>query len=450
MQEIRVLSPCGGLGYGFPEASIKEAMLREPHIIAVDAGSTDPGPHYLGSGEGTLSRDAQKNDLKVLLAARNKANIPLVVGSADTAGARPHVEKTVSIIREIAKENGYRFKLAVITADIDKVFLKQNLKLGRVRDFEHPTSLTSEIIECSRHIVAQMGVEPIIKALKSGADVIIAGRSYDPAIMAALPILHGFDKGLAFHMGKILECGAYAAEPQSSADSMLGIIRSDHFDVEPTNPALRCTVDSVAAHTLYEKESPVELHLPGGMIDLKNTTFEAKDERIVRVAKTRFHPSDQYTLKLEGAKAIGYRSLFIAGVRDPIFIDQVDEIISEAEERVTSGVGYDTKSYRLHFRVYGRGAVLMAPKVNGEVPAELGIVGEVVADTQEIAHSVCSFAHGVLLHTPYPGRKTVAGNLAFPYSPSDFDLGEVFEFSIYHLLEVDDPTSLFQVMLERI
>ena len=68
MQEIRVLSPCGGLGYGFPEASIKEAMLREPHIIAVDAGSTDPGPHYLGSGEGTLSRDAQKNDLKVLLA----------------------------------------------------------------------------------------------------------------------------------------------------------------------------------------------------------------------------------------------------------------------------------------------------------------------------------------------------------------------------------------------
>ncbi len=450
MQEIRVLSPCGGLGYGFPQASIDAAMCRDPHIIAVDAGSTDPGPHYLGSGEGTLSRDAQKNDLTVLMAARHKANIPLVVGSAYTAGARPHVEKTVAIIREIAKENGYRFKLAVIKADIDKELLKQNLERGRVRDFEHPDSLTSETIERSRHIVAQMGVEPIIEALKSGADVIIAGRSYDPAIMAALPILHGFDKGLAFHMGKILECGAYAAEPQSSADSMLGIIRSDHFEVEPTNPALRCTVDSVAAHTLYEKESPVELHLPGGMIDLKKTTFEAVDDRTVRVAKTRFYPSDQYTLKLEGAKAIGYRSLFIAGVRDPIFIDQVDEIVADAEAKVKSGVGYTAESYRLHFSVYGKGAVLMAPKVNDVVPAELGIVGEVVADTQEIAHSVCSFAHGVLLHTHYPGRKTVAGNLAFPYSPSDFDLGEVFEFSIYHLLEVDDPTSLFQVMLERI
>ena len=32
-------------------------------------------------------------------------------------------------------------------------------------------------------------------------------------------------------------------------------------------------------------------------------------------------------MKLEGAKAIGYRSLFIAGVRDPIFINQVEEII---------------------------------------------------------------------------------------------------------------------------
>ena len=44
----------------------------------------------------------------------------------------------------------------------------------------------------------------------------------------------------------------------------------------------------------------------------------------------------------------------------------------------------------------------------------------------------------------------MAGNLAFPYSPADFDLGEVFEFSIFHLLEVDDPTSLFPVTVEQI
>ena len=450
MNEVRVLTPCGGLGYGFPLKSIEEGMRREPHIIAVDAGSTDPGPHYLGSGEGTLSRDAQKKDLSILMAARHRANIPLVVGTAYTAGARPHLEKTVDIIREIAAENGYSLRLAVVAADIDKSDLKNCLRQGRVRDFEHPDSLSEEAVDRSRHIVAQMGVEPLIEAIRSGADIIVAGRSYDPALIAALPIMHGFDKGLAIHMGKILECGAYAAEPQAGADTMLGTIRSDHFEVEPMNDALRCTVDSVAAHTLYEKESPVELYLPGGMIDLKDTTFEAVSDRAVQVANTRFHPADQYTVKLEGAAPVGYRSLFIAGASDPVFIEHVDRIVAEAEVQVKAGVTHSDDSYRLNFRVYGRNGILMGPKSNGSAPSELGIVGEVVADTQEIAHSVCSFAHGVLLHQPYPGRKTVAGNLAFPYSPSDFDLGEVFEFNIYHLLEVDDPTGPFPVTVEQI
>lgn len=450
MKEVRVLTPCGGLGYGFPRCSIDEGMRREPHIIAVDAGSTDPGPHYLGSGDGTLSRDAQKKDLSVLMAARHKAGIPLIVGTAYTAGAKPHVDKTVDIIKEIARENGFSIKLAIVPADVDKSRLKEDLGNGKIRDFEHPESLTSKTIDQSRHIVAQMGIEPLIEALNTGADVIVAGRSYDPALIAALPIMHGFDKGLAIHMGKILECGAYAAEPQSGADAMFGTIRTDHFEVEPTNPELRCTATSVAAHTLYEKESPVELHLPGGMIDLHETTFEAVSDRAVRVANTKFHEADQYTLKLEGAASVGYRSLFLAGARDPIFIERVDEIIADATARVEAGVTCAAGTYKLNFRVYGRNGILMGPKANGAVPQELGIVGEVVADTQQIAHSVCTFAHGVLLHQPYPGRKTVAGNLAFPYSPSDFDLGEVFEFSIYHLLEVDNPVELFPVTVEQL
>lgn len=450
MKEVRVLTPCGGLGYGFPQCSIDEGMRREPHIIAVDAGSTDPGPHYLGSGDGTLSRDAQKKDLSVLMAARHKAGIPLIVGTAYTAGAKPHVDKTVDIIKEIARENGFSIKLAIVPADVDKSRLKEDLGNGKIRDFEHPESLTSKTIDQSRHIVAQMGIEPLIEALNTGADVIVAGRSYDPALIAALPIMHGFDKGLAIHMGKILECGAYAAEPQSGADAMFGTIRTDHFEVEPTNPELRCTATSVAAHTLYEKESPVELHLPGGMIDLHETTFEAVSDRAVRVANTKFYEADQYTLKLEGAASVGYRSLFLAGARDPIFIERVDEIIADATARVEAGVTCAAGTYKLNFRVYGRNGILMGPKANGAVPQELGIVGEVVADTQQIAHSVCTFAHGVLLHQPYPGRKTVAGNLAFPYSPSDFDLGEVFEFSIYHLLEVDNPVELFPVTVEQL
>ena len=48
-----------------------------------------------------------------------------------------------------------------------------------------------------------------------------------------------------------------------------------------------------------------------------------------------------------------------------------------------------------------------------------------------------------LLHCPFESRKTTAGNLAFPFSPSDLEGGPVYEFSVYHLLEADDSRSFF-------
>ena len=36
-----------------------------------------------------------------------------------------------------------------------------------------------------------------------------------------------------------------------------------------------------------------------------------------------------------------------------------------------------------------------------------------------------------------------AGNLAFPFYPSDIDVGDIYTFAVYALLENDDPVSLF-------
>jgi hypothetical protein len=80
---------------------------------------------------------------------------------------------------------------------------------------------------------------------------------------------------------------------------------------------------------------------------------------------------------------------------------------------------------------------------------ELGLVIEAVAPTQEIADTICSFARSTMLHYGYQGRKATAGNLAFPYSPSDVSAGAVYKFSVYHLLKVDDPKSLFPVKMGR-
>lgn len=68
MQEFQQLSTSGLLGYGFPEASLAAGMAREPDMIGVDGGSTDPGPYYLGSGKCVNSRMSMKRDLRLKVA----------------------------------------------------------------------------------------------------------------------------------------------------------------------------------------------------------------------------------------------------------------------------------------------------------------------------------------------------------------------------------------------
>ena len=91
-----------------------------------------------------------------------------------------------------------------------------------------------------------------------------------------------------------------------------------------------------------------------------------------------------------------------------------------------------------------------AGKLPGELLAaahELGLVIEVVADDAETSAAILALARSVSLHATYPGRKAIAGNLAFPFSPSDLRAGEVFEFSVHHLVEVDDFHELFPIEL---
>ena len=61
-------------------------MALEPHFIGADSGSTDPGPHYLGSGDTLFSDSAYKRDLRLMLLAGRAAKIPVIVGSVAFAG----------------------------------------------------------------------------------------------------------------------------------------------------------------------------------------------------------------------------------------------------------------------------------------------------------------------------------------------------------------------------
>lgn len=444
-EEFRILSTTAILGYGFPLESFEEGMKRKPDLIAVDAGSTDPGPFYLGEGVSFTDRGAVKRDLEIMICAGIKENIPVVIGTAGGSGAKPHLEWCAEIIREIAKEHDLHFKMAMIHADMDKEEMKKALADGKITPLDPAPQLTAEDIDATTHIVGQMGIEPIMKALDSGVQVVLAGRAYDLPYLRLLRFAR-LCKGLAIHLGKVLECASICATPGSGSDCMFGYLGEDYFRVEPLSSVRKCTTLSVAAHTLYEKTNPYILPGPGGHLDLTNTTFEQDSENTVKVKGSRYVTAPKYTIKLEGAKCIGYRTVSVAGTRDPIMISKIDDIVEGVRARVADNYRDKGYKYNLNFTIYGKNGVMgnLEPVKNAH-PHELGIVIEVVADTQEQADTICASARSTMLHYGYEGRRATAGNLAFPFSPSDFHAGRVYVFSIYHIIEVEDPTKLFPI-----
>ena len=161
MKDLRILSPCGILGYGYPKESFQRGLEKNPDLIAVDAGSTDAGPHKLGAGVGIVSRQATKKDLELMLRAGFERKIPVIIGSAGGSGAKPHVEWTMDIIREIVKEQNFHFKTAIIHTDIDKDIIRSRMKTGDVTPLGPVPELTEEALEATNGVVGQFGHSPL-------------------------------------------------------------------------------------------------------------------------------------------------------------------------------------------------------------------------------------------------------------------------------------------------
>lgn len=442
--EYRILSTTAILGYGFPMTSFERGLAEKPDLIAADAGSTDPGPWYLGSGTSFTDRAAVKRDLAIMLRAGLELKIPIVVGTAGGSGADVHLQWCLDIAREICREDGLHPRVGVIHAEYEPAAVVAAHERGDLVPLGPAPEADRDTILASSHIVGQMGVEPFIYALDQGVDFVLAGRAYDPSVFAADPIRKGCDPGLALHLGKILECAAICADPGSGSDCMMGYLGEDYFRLKALSPERRCTEYSVAAHTLYEKSDPYHLPGPGGSLDLTDCTFEQQADGSVKVTGSRFIPADEYTIKLEGARLAGFRTVSIAGTRDPIMIREIDGTLEAVRARIADNFG-GSLDYKLNFIIYGRDGVMgsLEPHPDTSGAHELGIIIEAVAPTQEDADTVCSFARSTMLHYGYPGRVATAGNLAFPFSPSDLHAGEVYEFSLYHLLRTPDPLANF-------
>ena len=91
----------------------------------------------------------------------------------------------------------------------------------------------------------------------------------------------------------------------------------------------------------------------------------------------------------------------------------------------------------------------METSVSGR-ESSLSVIIDVVGRTQAIADTVCALVRSRMLHCDYPGRKSSAGNLAFPFSPSDIHVGAVYEFSVFHLAKVDSLLETAKIEIQEV
>ncbi len=440
----KILIPSGALGLGYDRAALARGIAEGPDLIAIDGGSTDSGPHYLGTGTSKYSRSSVKAEWRELLEARARADVPLVIGTAGTCGADSAVDWMLDITRELAEELGQTLKIATIKSGQGGDAMAKAYEDGRITPLEAAPEISVDLLRSCTNIVALAGVEQINAALDTGADIVIAGRTTDTAIIAALPIARGAHSGGAWHGAKIGECGALATTSPNSGTILIEFDETG-FTITPMGEEARATPYTVSAHMLYENSNPYVLYEPGGHLDVTGARYEALDARRVRVTGSEWIASGTYTVKLEGARSGGFQTVSLALVRDARYVENIRAWIADIEtqciQKARARVDGD---FSLELRLIGADATLGPLEPSAGIAGEVGVMGIVTAEREDISREVAKILNPYLLHHPLTEQEEMP-TFAFPFSPPEMARGEIFEFCLNHVLELDDPLDAFRI-----
>ncbi|MFG1926916.1 acyclic terpene utilization AtuA family protein [Cryptosporangium sp. NPDC048952] len=447
---VKVYVPQGSLGVGlFPE-EIDLALERRPDVMALDAGSTDSGAAYLAKGVSKNDRGSVKRDLTLIMGAQQKAGIPILIGTAGQAGGDLNVDWTRDVVVEVAQELGYAPKIALLYSEQTPTLVKQKLADGKISALPPLGGLDDATIDACLHIVALMGPEPYFAALDAGADIIIGGRSSDPAVIGAFPIWKGAPKAACWHAGKIAECAGQATSANTGQRGVFLEIHDDGFDIEPVHPDFVATTESISAHLLYENKNPWKLTEPGGELDVTGCRYTQLTERKVRVTGSAWSPQP-YTMKLEGASGRLYQTIMLVGITDPdVLADPQtfhDKMLQVLTDRAKSATGVD--DFHISLRLYGWNAVSGMPRTDGAVPLEIGLLGVFTAATQELANEVAKACNPYFFHMPIRAGMELP-SYGWPFSPGDVPRGPAYQFELNHIVSVDDPLELVRMQFVEV
>jgi hypothetical protein len=261
-----------------------------------------------------------------LLQDRMRAVLPLCVAQhikiiTNMGAANPHA--AAQAVLAVARELGLsQLKVAVVQGDdVLPQLAGQDFAL-----MEHEATLSSlgdRVISAN----AYLGAEPLVRALETGADVVITGRVADPALFLA-PLVHEFGwsfddwqrMGQGIVIGHLLECaaqitGGYFADPGYRDVPDLARLGFPLAEVSADGSAVITKVQgsggcvttaTCTEQLLYEIENPSQYFQPDVVADFSKVTLTQVGQDRVQVQGATGQPKPD-ALKV----TVGYRDGFI-------------------------------------------------------------------------------------------------------------------------------------------
>lgn len=223
------------------------------------------------------------------------------------------------------------------------------------------------------------------------------------------------------------------------------------FTITPLADGAKASPHTVYAHMLYENSDPFILYEPGGYLDVRGASYTALDDTRVRVEGSQWVPSQDYTVKLEGARVAGYQVVAMALLRDTRYVanaqEWADDIAAKARAKVEARLGIT--DFHIELRLIGQNASFGPLETKASTPNEIGVTAIVTASTEERASEIAKILNPYLLHHPLT-QEEEQPTFAFLFSPPEMVRGATYAFALHHTLTLTDPMEAFRLEVHQI
>lgn len=259
-----------------------------------------------------------------LLERRINGLLPILVKNKvrliTNMGAANPIEGGKKII-EIANQLGLKVKVAIVHGD--DVFAQLDLN-EKTLESGAPLSSYRKIVSAN----AYLGIDSILPALESDADIILTGRVADPSLFLA-PMVQEFGwdlldstiLGQGTVLGHLMECagqitGGYFADPVTKPVPNMDKLGHPILEVSKNGKGIISKVEGTGGlisiqtakeQLLYEVLDPYAYYTPDVIADFSKVQIEEIGTNQIRISGGDGHPAPQ-TLKVSVGYEAGYLS----------------------------------------------------------------------------------------------------------------------------------------------